>query len=88
MKKKKKMNKPVDLRLSILELSKLPIHEFWHEFCCHYVKPKYGFILYLKTNGIYKDTAENVETRFDTSSYALEWNYIGRPMPKEKKMKK
>ena len=82
------MNKPVHLRLSILELSKILIHEFWHEFWCHYVKPKYGFILYMKANDIYKDIAENVETRFDTSSYALEWNYIDRPMPKGKKMKK
>ena len=32
------MNKPVQLRLSILELSKILIYEFWHD----YVKPKYG----------------------------------------------
>ena len=31
------MNKPVYLGLSILELSKLLIHEFWYD----YVKPKY-----------------------------------------------
>ena len=42
----------------------------------------------MKTNDIYKDIAENVETRFHTLSYALEWNYIDRPMPKGKKMKK
>ena len=42
----------------------------------------------MKANDIYKDIAENVETRFDTSSYALEWNYIDRPMPKGKKMQK
>ena len=88
------MNNPVYLGLSILELSKLLMYEFW----CNYLKPKYGENVrwcymdtdtaYIKTNDIYKDIAENVETRFDTSSYALEWNYIDRPMPKGKKMQK
>ena len=32
------MNKPVQLRLSISEFSKILIYEFWHD----YVKPKYG----------------------------------------------
>ena len=32
------MNKPIYLGLSIIELSKLLIYEFWHD----YVKPKYG----------------------------------------------
>ena len=31
------MNKPVYLGLSVLELSKILIHEFWYD----YVKPKY-----------------------------------------------
>ena len=31
------MNKPVYLGLSILELSKIVMHEFWYD----YVKPKY-----------------------------------------------
>ena len=31
------MNKPICLGLSILELSKILIHEFWY----HYVKPKF-----------------------------------------------
>ena len=31
-------NKPVCLGLSILELSKILMYEFW----CYYVKPKYG----------------------------------------------
>ena len=53
------------------------MYEFWYG----YVKPKYGrkaklsymdtdsFIAYIKTENIYKDVAENVETRFDTSHY-------------------
>ena len=32
------MNKPLYLGLSILELSKILMYEFWYE----YVKPKYG----------------------------------------------
>ena len=66
-------NKTVCLRLSILELSKILMHEFWYD----YVKLKYGekvrlcymdtddFIVYIKTDDIYKDIAEDVETRFD-----------------------
>ena len=73
------MNEPVYLGFSILELSKILMHEFWYD----YVKPKYGkkakycymdtdsFIVYVKTDDIDKDIAENVETRFDTSNYEL-----------------
>ena len=32
------INKPVDLGLSILEISKLVMYEFWYD----YMKPKYG----------------------------------------------
>ena len=38
------------------------------------------FIVYIKTDGIYKDIAEDVETRFDTSNYELD-----RSLPKGKK---
>ena len=84
------MNKPVHLGLSILELSKILMYEFWYD----YVKPKYGekvklcymdtdsFIVYIKTDDIYKDIAEDVETRFDTSNYELD-----RPLPKGKNKK-
>ena len=56
-KKRILMNKPAYLGLSILELSKILIYEFWYD----YVKPKYGkkgklcymdtdsFIVYIKT---------------------------------------
>ena len=69
------MNKSVYLGLSVLELSKTVIYEFWH----NYVKPNYdekaklcymdtdSFIVYIKTDDIYKDIAEDVETSFDTS---------------------
>ena len=60
------MNKPVCLGLSILELSKILMHELWYD----YVKTKYGekaklcymdtdsFIVYIKTDDIYKDIAK------------------------------
>ena len=31
-----------------------------------------SFIVYIKTDDIYKDIAEDLETRFDTSTYELE----------------
>ena len=40
---------------------------------------KYSFIVYIKTDCIYKDIEEDVETRFDTLNYELD-----RPLPKEK----
>ena len=43
-----------------------------------------SFIVYIKTEDIYKDTAEDIETRFGTSNYELEWNSIDRPLVKGK----
>ena len=43
---------------------------------------KDSFIVYIKTDDIYKDIAEDVETRFDTSNYELD-----RSLPKRKKYK-
>ena len=45
------------------------------------------FIVYIKTVDIYKDIAEDVETRFDTSNYELDCNAIERPLPKGKNKK-
>ena len=89
------MNKPVYLGLSILELSKILMYQFWYD----YVKPNYdekaklcymdtdSFIVYIKTDDIYKDIAEDVETRFDTSNYELGCSSIERPLPKGKNKK-
>ena len=41
-----------------------------------------SFIVYIKRDDIYKDIAEDVETRFDTSNYELD-----RPLHKRKKKK-
>ena len=38
-----------------------------------------GFIVYIKTDNIYKDITEDVDTRFDTSNYELD-----KPLPNEK----
>ena len=42
----------------------------------------YGFIVYIKTDYIYKDIVEDVETKLYTSSYELD-----RPLPKGKNKK-
>ena len=41
-----------------------------------------SFIVYIKTDDIYKNTLEDIETRFDTSNYELD-----RPLPKGKNKK-
>ena len=82
------INKPIYLRLSILELSRILMSKFLND----YVKPKYvkkanfcymdteNFFVYIKTDNIYKDIAEDNETRFDISNYELDTS-----LPKEKK---
>ena len=63
-----KMNKPVYLGLSIVDISKTLMYEFWYD----YIKPKYednaklcsmeteSFLLHIKTEDFYKDIANNV----------------------------
>ena len=71
------MNKPVHLGLSLLEISKLLMYEFWYDYVkrryCEKVKFCYidtnSFIVSIKTGDIYKDIAENVQARFDTLNY-------------------
>ena len=46
-----------------------------------------SFIACIKAYDIYKDIAEDVKTRFDTSNYELERNSIDRPLPKGKNKK-
>ena len=81
MKKTKiKINKPIYLGVSILEISKIFMYEFWYD----YMKPKYGdtvklcymdtdsFIMHIKTEAFYKDIANDVEKRFDTSNFEVD----------------
>ena len=81
------MNKPVYLGLSVIDLSKTVMHELWFD----YLKPKYGenaklcymdtdsFLVHVKTDDIYKDIAEDVEKRYDTSNFEID-----RPLPRGK----
>ena len=89
-KTKVNMNKPIYLGLLILDISKILMYEFWYA----YMKPKYGndvkvcymdmdsFIMNIKTNDFYKDIANDVEKRFDTSNYE-----VNRPLPTGKNKK-
>ena len=74
------INKSVYLGLSILDLSKTVMYEFWSD----YVMPKYGgnaklcymdtnsFIVHVKTDDIYKNIAEDGEKRFDSWKFELD----------------
>ena len=74
------MNKLVYLGLSILEISKTLVYEFWYD----YIKPKFqdnaklccmdtdSFIIHDKTETFYDDIADDVEKGFDTSNYEFE----------------
>ena len=85
-----KMNKPVYLGMSVLDISKTLMYEFWYD----YVKPKYdnnvklcytdtdSFIANIKTEDFYEDIANDVEKRFDTSNYEID-----RPLPTGKNKK-
>ena len=65
---KVRMNNPVYLGLTILELSKTLMYEFWYD----YIKPKYrnnaklcymdtgSFIINIKTEDFYKDIPDDV----------------------------
>ena len=88
-KTKVKMNKPIYLRLSILDISKILLYEFWYD----YIKPKYvkrvklcymdtnSFVMNI-TNDFYKDIANDVEKRFDMPNYE-----VNRPLPTGKNKK-
>ena len=66
------------------------MYEFWYD----YMKPKHGdnvklcymntdsFIIYIKTEDFYKDIADDVEKRLDTSDYTVD-----RPLPTGKNKK-
>ena len=78
------MNKPVYLGQAILDLSKIVTYEFHY----NYMVPKYGkkldlcymdtdsLICKIETEDFYKDIAEDVLARFDTSGYNS-----NRPLP-------
>ena len=78
MKKTKvKMNKPVYLGMSILDISKT----LMYKVCYDYIKPKYedrsklcyadtgSFIIHIITEDFFVDIFDEVERWFDTSNY-------------------
>ena len=78
MKKTKvKMNKPIYLGMSILDISKTLMYKFWYD----YFKPKYGdkaklcytdtdsFIIHIITEDFFEDISNDVEIWYDTSNY-------------------
>ena len=89
-KTKVKINKPIYLGLSNLEISKTLMYEFW----CDYMKPKFcdnvkfcymdtdSFIMDIKTEDFYENIADDVEKRFDISNYECD-----RPLPTGKNRK-
>ena len=74
---KVKMNKPIYLGMSILDISKTLMYEFWYD--C--IKPKYqgkaelcymdtgSLAIHIKTEDFYEDIANDVEEWFDTFNY-------------------
>ena len=87
---KVKMNKPIYLGLSILDISKILMYELWYD----YMKPKYNdkvklcymdtdsFVMNIKRSDFYKDIANDVDKRLDTSNYEVD-----RPLPTGKNKK-
>ena len=71
-----KMTKPLYLGMSILDISKILMYEFWY----NYIIPKYGdkaklcytdtdsFIIYIKTEDFFEDISNDVDKWFDTSN--------------------
>ena len=72
-----KMSKPLYLGMSILDISKILMYEFWYD----YISAKYGdkaklcytdtdsFIICIKTKDFFEDISNGVERWFDTSNY-------------------
>ena len=88
-----KMNKSIYPGMSILDINKTRMYEFWYD----YIKLKYqdkaklcymdtdSFIIRIKTEGFYEDIANNVEKWLDTSNYN-ENGKIPLPIGKNKKV--
>ena len=77
-----KTNKSIYLGMSILDIRKTLMYEFWYD----YIKPKYqdraklcymdtdSFVIYIKTEDFYKDIADDVKKWFGTSNYSKDDN--------------
>ena len=79
-----KMNKPLYLGMSILDISKTLMYKFWYD----YLKPKYGdraklcytdtdsFIINIITVDFFQDISNDVEKWFDTSTIIKKIKYL------------
>ena len=86
MKKKTrvKMNKPLYLSMSILDISKMLMYKFWYD----YFKTKYGdraklcctdtdsFLINFINQDFFEDISNDVEKWFDTSNYNKKIKYL------------
>ena len=91
-KERAKMTKAFCLGMSMLDISKIFMHEFWYD----YMRQKYGdraklcytdtdsFIIYIKTEDSFGDISNDVERWFDTSNYDKNDK---RPLPIRKNKK-
>ena len=63
-----KMSKPLYLVMSVLDISKILMYEFWY----HHIRPKYGdktqlcytdtdSFIHIKTEGVFQDISSDVE---------------------------
>ena len=71
------MNKPIYLAMSILDISKTLIYDFWYD----YINPTYqgraklcykntgSFVIHIKIEVTYQSTAGDVKKWFSTSDY-------------------
>ena len=76
-KTKAKMNKPIYLGMSVLDISKTLMYKVWYD----YFKPKYGdkaklchtdtdsFIINIITEDLFEDISNDVEVWYDISNY-------------------
>ena len=92
-KTKVKMNKPIYLGMSILDIIETLMYEFWYD----YIKPKYqdraklcymdtdSFVIHIIAEDFYKDISNDVEKWFDTSNYDKD-DKRSLPIGKNKKM--
>ena len=81
-KKKVKMNKLIYLGMSILDISKTLMYEFWYDYIKHIKTAKLcyldtdSFVIHIKTEDFYEGIADDVKKWFDASNYSKDDNRL------------